>query len=79
MNPVRVGISMLLAVVITVGLFSFMHYLISGQRNMGDRGEQLGGIRFGPIKVDDQLQVRERRIPKKPPPPKDPPPPPKLN
>jgi protein TonB len=70
---------MLLAVAVTLSLFLFMHYLIAGQQNMGDKSANLGGIRFGPIKLDDQLQVRERRIPKKPPPPKNPPPPPKMN
>jgi len=36
-------------------------------------------LRRGPVEIDDQLQVKERKIPKKPPPPKEPPPPPKMN
>ena len=79
MNSVRIVISGILAVVVTVGLFVFMSNLIAGTREIGDRGDQLGGIRFGPVKIDDNLQVKERRIPKKPPPPKNPPPPPKMN
>ena len=79
MQPVRVAISLLLAAAVTVALFLFMYWLISGRHNLGDRGEQLGGIRFGPVKIDEQMQIKERRIPKTPPPPKEPPPPPKLN
>lgn len=79
MSPLRVGISLVLAAGVTVSLFLFMHWLISGNNEVGDKGDQLGGIRFGPVKIDDQLQVRERRVPKKPPPPKEPPPPPKMN
>lgn len=79
MQPIRLGISLILAATVTVGLFLFMSYLISGQHDLSDRGDQLGAIRFGPVKVDDQMQVKERRIPKKPPPPKEPPPPPKMN
>lgn len=76
---VRFGVSAVVAVVVTLGLFLFMHQLIAGKYNVGDRGEDLGSIRFGPVEIDEQLQVKQRRIPKKPPPPKEPPPPPKLN
>ncbi|GJM10995.1 MAG: protein TonB [Lysobacteraceae bacterium] len=76
---VRGGISMILAVVVTLSLFYLMHYLIAGGTGFGKESDNLGGIRFGPVKVDETLRVRERRIPKKPPPPKDPPPPPKMN
>ena len=79
MNSTRVIVSLVLAVGITVSLFLFMHYLISGGPRLGDPGETMTGIRFGPVEIDDQLQVRQRRVPKKPPPPKDPPPPPKMN
>ena len=79
MQRVRVIVSMVLAVGVTLALFAFMQYLISGTPGIGDKGDNLGGIRFGPIKLEEQLQIRERKIPKKPPPPKDPPPPPKLN
>ena len=79
MAPVRIGVSVILAAGVTVALFLLMYYLIAGRADIGDRGDNLGGIRFGPVKIDDEMQIKERRIPKKPPPPKEPPPPPKLN
>ncbi|MFK7955847.1 MAG: energy transducer TonB [Lysobacterales bacterium] len=75
----RTGLSMLLAVVVTVSLFLFMQYLISGGAGLGDRGDQPPGIRFGPIDLEEDLNVKNREVPKKPPPPKNPPPPPKMN
>jgi periplasmic protein TonB len=77
--PVRIFGSMALAVMVTLGLFWFMQSLIAGHGGMFDRGDPPPGIRFGEVKVDDTLQVRERRIPPKPPPPKEPPPPPQLS
>ncbi len=79
MQSIRTLLSMVLAIGVTLFLFLFMHYLISGGPGIGDKGDQLGGIRFGPVKIDDQLTVKTRKIPKKPPPPKEPPPPPKMN
>ena len=79
MRRVRVLVSLILAIGVTLALFAFMQFLISGTPRLGDKGDNLGGIRFGPIKLEEQLQLRERKIPRKPPPPKDPPPPPKLN
>ncbi|MEM9531862.1 MAG: energy transducer TonB [Pseudomonadota bacterium] len=78
-DQVRTGVSLLLAVAVTVSLFLFMQYLISGGAGLGDRGETPPGIRFGPVDLDDDVTTRDRRVPKKPPPPKDPPPPPKMN
>lgn len=75
----RTFISMFIAVGVTVSLFLFMQYLISGGPGLGDRGDSPPGIRFGPVKLDEDLNVKSRRIPKKPPPPKEPPPPPKMN
>lgn len=79
MEAVRIAVAGAVAVVVTVGLFVFMSNLIAGSQDFGDRGDPLGAIRFGPVKIDEQLQVKDRRIPKKPPPPKEPPPPPKMN
>jgi protein TonB len=76
--PVRLFGSMVLAVVVTLGLFWFMQSLIVSEGRF-DRGEPPPGIRFGEVKVDDTLQVRERRVPPKPPPPKEPPPPPQMS
>ncbi|MEM1091718.1 MAG: energy transducer TonB [Pseudomonadota bacterium] len=78
-DNVRTGICLLLAVAVTVSLFLFMQYLISGGPGLGDKGESPPGIRFGPIDLDEDLNVKNREVPKKPPPPKDPPPPPKMN
>ncbi len=79
MNIVRVGISMLLAIGVTAGLFLFMHFLISQGLGEVEKSDPQSAIRFGPVEIDETLQVRERRLPKKPPPPKEPPPPPKMN
>jgi protein TonB len=78
MNAPRIIVSALLAVVVTTGLFLFMHKLVFS--GAGERGsaDNLPGIRFGPVDVPDELRTRDRRIPKKPPPPKNPPPPPKM-
>lgn len=75
---VRVVSSMVLALAVTLLLFWFMHYLIAGQGRDVERGPPAPSIRFGQVKVDETLQLRERRIPPKPPPPKQPPPPPKM-
>lgn len=79
MQGSRVFVSMAVAIAVTLSLFLLMQFLISGRTDLANRGDNLGSIRFGPVDIDEDLNVRERRIPRKPPPPKDPPPPPKMN
>jgi len=78
MHTVRLVVSMFCAIGVTLFLFWCMDLLISGDPNIGNKGDDLGSIRFGPVEIDEDLQIKQRRIPKKPPPPKEPPPPPKL-
>jgi protein TonB len=70
--------SALLAMVITFGLFLFMHQLISSGR--GDRADPgaIAGIRFGSVEIPDEIVIKNRRKPRKPPAPVDPPPTPKM-
>ena len=78
MRKLRIPVAAMVAVVVTFGLFLFMHKLISS--GGGDRAnmEAIAGIHFGPIEIPDEIATKSRRKPKKPPPPKDPPPPPKM-
>lgn len=69
----------LAAAVITVVLYLVMHALVSQAANNNRAGDELPPIDFTKVKLDEEIQERSRRIPKKPPPPKEPPPPPKLN
>ncbi len=79
MNTPRMLISGLIAAAVTFGLFLFMYKLVlSGNNRLADV-EQLPGIRFGPVEIPDEVQLKKRQPPKKPPPPKEPPPPPKMN
>jgi len=65
--------------VVTVSLFLFMLFLIAGGTGDLKKEEEASSIRFGPVELDDDLQIRQRAKPKPPPPPKQPPPPPKMN
>ncbi len=67
-----------MAMVVTFGLFLFMHQLISsGGGERADLGA-IAGIHFGPVEIPDEIANKSRRKPIKPPPPRDPPPPPKM-
>lgn len=70
---------MVVASGVTLFLFLVMHYLVAGGPGIPPRGDPVGGIRFGPVELDDELTVKQRSIPKKPPPPKEPPPQPQMN
>lgn len=78
MGKLRVLVSALFAIVVTFGLFLFMHMLVSSGAGDRDDLEAIAGIHFGPVEIPDDITTKSRRIPKKPPPPKNPPPPPKM-
>ncbi len=78
MEAVRTPLSMLMAVGVTIALFSLMYFLIANNNSSMSRSDSLGSIRFGEVDLDDDVTTKDRRIPKKPPPPKEPPPPPKM-
>lgn len=74
----RLLISFLVGVAVTISLFLLMHSLISG-KNEVDRDRD-SALRLDFIQVDrDELEnIRERRKPPEPEPPEEPPPPPEL-
>lgn len=78
MSKIRLLMSALLAIAVTFGLFLFMHKLVSSGTGGREDLEAIAGIHFGPVEIPDDINTRDRRIPKKPPPPKNPPPPPKM-
>lgn len=78
-NILRNLMSALPAVVITFFLFIGMYYLVNMANHNKPSDDDGISIDFGPVKVDEEINQKQRRIPKKPPPPKDPPPPPKMN
>lgn len=78
MKYLRIPIAALLAMVVTSGLFLFMHQLISSGGAERTGLGAIAGIRFGPVEIPDEITSESRRKPIEPPPPKDPPPPPKM-
>jgi len=78
-NLVRSSTSVIPAVVITFFLFIGMHWLVTNNKHKKSSDDESISIDFSPIKVDENIKNRDRRIPPKPKPPKEPPPPPKMN
>lgn len=77
MGTLRALLAVPVALAITLGLFLFMHQLISpGSGRLSGR-DSIPGIRFGEVVIPDQVVTRSRRRPE-PPPPRDLPPPPRL-
>ena len=76
---VRSSTSIIPSVVITFFLFIGMHFLVNSSKNAKPDDKDQISIDFSPVKLDDEVNQKQRRIPKKPPPPKEPPPPPKMN
>lgn len=78
MKLLRLLISALVALAITLGLFLFMNKLVSLGGGKRAELDAIAGIHFGPIELQDEIVTRDRRKPEPPPPPKNPPPPPKM-
>jgi len=78
-NILRSSTSIIPAVVITFFLFIGMHWLVNSSSHDKPGDDDQISIDFSPVKVDEEANQKQRRIPKKPPPPKEPPPPPKMN
>lgn len=74
----RFFVSMAAGLTIALLLFLFMHFLISGDRSLGNVGGQGSIVDFIRVKEEEMTRIKERTRPRKPPPPKQPPPPPKL-
>lgn len=77
-RSVRVFVSAVLAVGVTLSLFYLMHYLVSNTSQNLDRGSGIVDIQFREVKLEDEIQQKDRRKPEEPPPPKEPPPPPEM-
>ncbi|MBY6205931.1 energy transducer TonB [Halomonas denitrificans] len=77
-SGLRYLISLVLAVVVTLAAFYFMHKLISNAGGDNEVLEPPPGIRFGPVEIDDTITKESRKRPEPPPPPEEPPPPPDL-
>ena len=76
---IRGGTSIIPAVVITFFLFIGMHWLVNMSNHEKPGDDDQISIDFSPVKIDEDINQKQRRIPKKPPPPKEPPPPPKMS
>ncbi len=72
MQRIIIGISA--AVGVTFALFVLMAYLIKVELKPLD-DEKSPSIQISMVEPDDDINIRERRLPKKPEPPKNPPPP----
>jgi protein TonB len=75
---VRSTTSVIPAVVITFFLFIGMYWLVNSSNHDKPGADDQTSIDFGPVELDEEINQKQRRIPKKPPPPKEPPPPPKM-
>jgi periplasmic protein TonB len=64
-----------LAVLVALGLFWIMHYLVLNSSQEIRKTDSFSGIDFVRLKRDSDLETRTRQKPPKPPPPKTPPPP----
>lgn len=70
---IRLSLSALLGVIVTLALFYLMQYLIQGA-NSALTDDKIGNlVDFVRVKQDPELQTKKRK-PKKPPPPDEPPP-----
>ena len=70
---IRLGLSTIVGVVVTLGLFYLMQYLIQGA-DSALTDDKIGNlVDFVRVKQDQQVETKQRK-PKKPPPPDEPPP-----
>ena len=70
--------SLLLGIGVSLSLFGFMRTLVNSGDALGDGGSDLQSINFVRLKIEDEVQVKERKRPEEPPPPKKPPPPKRM-
>ena len=70
---IRLGVSVVVGVVVTLALFYLMQALISGADSALTEDKIGNLVDFVRVKQDQEVQAKKRR-PKKPPPPDEPPP-----
>ena len=75
MNVRRLLTSLVLAVMVTAGLFWLMHALVVGGGRDRTEVEAYAGVDFVRVPRETRLELRQRVKPERPPPPKHPPPP----
>ncbi len=75
----RLPFAVLIAAVVTLGLFYAMYFMISQGKGELNRVQDYSVVDFVRLKRESQTRLKQRVIPKKPPIPKEPPPPPKLD
>ena len=70
---IRLGVSMIVGLLVTLALFYLMQALISGGKSALTEDKVGNLVDFVRVKQDQEVQTKQRR-PKKPPPPDEPPP-----
>lgn len=77
-RAVRILVSVIAAVCVTLALFYLMHYLVYSGDRLTPRDTSTVSIDFRQVQLEDELQTKDRRRPEEPPPPDEPPPPPEM-
>ncbi len=72
----RLPLSLLLAALVTLGLFYLMHFMISQGRGGLERFQSYSVVDFVRLKEERRVRAKRRALPPRPPLPKRPPPPP---
>ncbi len=78
-NTMRIGVSIPLAVAVTIALFWLMNYLITHGMDAITEEVQGAAIDFTRVDRDESIQAKDRQLPDRPDKPDAPPPPPPMN
>jgi protein TonB len=78
-NTMRIGVSLPLAVIVTIALFWLMNFLINNGMDAITDEVKGAAIDFTRVQRDESVQARDRAIPDRPDKPDTPPPPPPMN
>jgi protein TonB len=74
----RVALALTLALVVVLGLFWLMHFLVLGSDPTMKQTESYRTVDFVRLQREPELETRQRVRPERPPPPDRPPPPPEM-
>ena len=78
-NTMRIGVSIPLAIAVTIALFWLMNYLITHGMDAITEEVQGAAIDFTRVDRDESIQTKDRQLPDRPDKPEAPPPPPPMN
>ena len=78
-NTMRIGMSVPLAVIVTIALFWLMNYLITHGMDALTEEYKGAAIDFTRVDRDEAIQTKDRTLPDRPDKPDAPPPPPPMN